>query len=490
MDYKEKIEISRVLRMSNTEVAEWLKANTKLDPNIEIHWWDLESHHAWRKPLEFLLARRQDPMIDFALAQYGVYVPTLRRLFRRQDKALQLAVLTNQYVGPSDDVLAKMQKHPKETGVLSPNDLLKMIKDLPATQDHLEAYYGNPQISRENLHLLIKREELFSSIDDLTIAYILYYLRNNPILSRDRDDTMLDGYADYSYSKLFHDFWSLFLQLPKEQAYAKILSDVAERLLIPSTSTDVLWKILDEWNLEDEDNDEYSPSPSVNLRSTVAWRLVVPGLFADEERERYREHEDQAVRLGFYKGCKPGDLFGHLVRNEGFEYPESFDDVEYLNDTQISVVEVCRQCFKKDGNRFIHALIENEYFWHRKEERHLLDRLAWELAEDEHHSMMVPSEYRSTHKFYRNKHPQFFDDDEDLGSVNEEDKQSLRKQRLLIREINATGESISTKVDEKFQELHEKLLDATQRQVQLGGYIGWVGVIVVVIVIVIVLKVW
>jgi hypothetical protein len=86
MNYREKIEASRMAKASAAEAVAWLEDNA------------LAEKPSWTKDLrarqviEYLLFRRKDPSINLALARFATYAPVLRKLYQTADKATQLTI--------------------------------------------------------------------------------------------------------------------------------------------------------------------------------------------------------------------------------------------------------------------------------------------------------------------------------------------------------------------------------------------------------------
>ncbi len=91
---RERISIALVMKLPPAEVLRWMKEN-HVEPE-EGAYMDMRRYREDRHILDYCLYRRNDPLIDFSLAQYGCTSAVLKRVFKRCDASTRLAVLANE----------------------------------------------------------------------------------------------------------------------------------------------------------------------------------------------------------------------------------------------------------------------------------------------------------------------------------------------------------------------------------------------------------
>ena len=478
MDYREKIETYRLAKTSTPEAIAWLEENA---PKEKPRW---SGEGKARHVVEYLLFRRNDSSLNLALAQYGTYAPVLRKLYRTGDKAMQLGVITNMLVGPSEFF-------GPETA-LTQDDIVGLIKGFPRTKDHLKAYFENPHIPREPLEHILGRDEEFSFIDDPTLCHLVSYLSGNKILSEPRDDTYLDGFDEYMYNRLFFALLNLVGKVPTEQYWAHVLTPIVEKVHLPFIPKELTIETINRWNIEKPTEEEtlthndddiaadegeeqprkrtFDPqlSGSFWLRHALAIRLLRDG-HGETSESITPDHDDKAIRLAYFSACRPHEMFGYFVEEKNFEYPNfkyHKEHNEYLNENQRKVIATCNKHFSRDKNDFVEHVIRNENFWRRRQEREFLHTLAWDLAEDPHSSMDVPNTLRAYEARLIKEKPQLFKDDEFVDTTQEASVDDLL--RTVIEDIGKINEKLEdTQVSdllEQQKDLYREIIDETQRR--------------------------
>lgn len=478
MDYREKIDAYRLAKAPTPEAIAWLEENV---PKERPRW---RGEAKARHVVEYLLFRRNDSSLNLALAQYGTYAPVLRKIYRAGDKAMQLAVMTNVLVGPSEFF-------GPETA-LTQDDIVGLIKGFPRTKDHLKAYFENPYIPREPLEHILSREKEFAFIDDLTLCHLVSYLSGNKILSELRDDTYLDGFAEYRYNELFFALLTLVGTVPTKQYWARVLTPIVQKVHLPFIPEELTAETINRWNIEKPteeetltDNDDdvaaaeseerpkkrtFDPQLSASfwLRHALAIRLLRDGHGKTSESIT-PDHDDKAIRLAYFSACRPHKMFGYFVEEKNFEYPNfkyHKEHDEYLNEDQRKVIAVCNKYFSRDKNDFVENVIRNENFWRRRQEREFLLTLAWDLAEDPHSSMIVPNILRAYEARLIKEKPQLFKDDEFVDTTQNASVDDLL--RTVIGDIGMINEKLEdTQVSDLLEhqkDLYREFTDETQRR--------------------------
>ncbi|MEX0452001.1 hypothetical protein V6X62_09360 [Spiribacter sp. 218] len=440
MDHKQKLEVYRQLSQMPDHAIEWLAAQERK--------WDSVSRYTRgsRQVIEYLLYRRDCPRINLALAEYATYIPILRRLFHSSSKALRLAVLSNANVGPG--------VFSKDT-VLYKKDVVSLIENSPEERDLFDCYFCNDNIPRELVADIVERNEPFGFIDDEKLLLIVATLADNPIISHIRDETRLDGYAEYSYYRLNMALLDLYINAPRDIRWAGILADILQKLHIPflrkEFSIDQVSSWVIESNIEEKKSEETGNILNRFGSSDYYLRHQMAGVIFEDNPWSYRKYfetlpDDSAIRTAYYICCKPSDLFGARVESDGFQYPSfSMEEGFYDEDEDAKeIINKVNEYFSLDGNEFIDCLIRNKAFWRNQAGRDFLNSLAWKKAEDPSSYMDIPNNYRMIEKGMMKLHPEYFEDDP-FENVTEE-KSDRRLVEDLVSEVKDLRQEITDAV--------------------------------------------
>lgn len=446
MDHKQKLEVYRQLSRMPEHAIEWLTAQERKCDRVRRY------TRGSRQVIEYLLYRRDCPKVNLALAEYATYTPILRRLFHSSSKALRLAVLSNANVGPGEFSFDT---------VLTKEDVVSLIENSPEERDFFDCYFSNENIPRELVADIVERKNLFDSIDDEKLLLIVATLANNPIISHIRDDTRLDGYAEYSYYRLNMAFLDLYIDAPRDIRWAGVLEDILHELHIPFLREGFSIDQVLSWVIESNVKEIRSEETGVVLNrfgaSDYYLRHQMARVIFEKNPWPYRNYfeklpDDSAIRTAYYICCNPSDLFGARVEFDGFQYP-SFEMEEGFYDADEDAKEIINKVneyFSLDGNEFIDCLIRNKEFWRKKAGREFLNSLAWKKAEDPSSYMDTPNNYRIVEKNMLRLHPEFFEDDP-FENVTEE-KSDRRLVEDLLSEVKDLREGMTNSVESSLDE--------------------------------------
>lgn len=420
MNYKEKLEAIKLISFSDDQAVNWLENNAlKVRPS-----W-LSDVGKPRLVAEYLWYRRNNRSLTLALAKYGANIHILKRIYSEKkeiewegipyysikkpntNKLQKIAVLTNACVGPDEGYVLS------NPSALNLNQLFEILKDYPKSKDLFEAYFTNPHIPRDLLSAIIKREENFNFINNDLLLEIVIQLSKNPIISQKHESIYMDGWAEYSYNKLFYDLLKLLSDAPVNPSWAYVLSEIVKNINIPTLDKEINLELLKRWKAEDEKGG-HSKSYNFYLRYETA-KVIFQNAHDKRKETISANHEDKAVRLAYYATCKPYDIFGTDIYRDDFEYPsrDSYGlPYKDLSESTNSVLKKCKECFKRDGNEFVEGLILNEEFWKRSEDREFLSDIAWNLAADKNSTMDMPNLKNGMEEKFTEEHPEYFKDDE------------------------------------------------------------------------------
>jgi hypothetical protein len=261
--------------------------------------------------LEYILLRRREPLIDYALAEFGRSRTVLGRVFKRNGPAVRAVACGNAslFEGDTIDVpsgadfldVARAQEGerieaPHRRMSLGPYDVLEA-----GSEAELIALCQNPHM-RSNFYYSVFSfyEKPHRAIPEDRYQKILRHLGGNQRLLTSRDDSpeanYLDGFADYEYRRVFSSAWSLAATVPVTEMWAFTLSKLYQQLLPSYPSSDFdLEAVLARWRPVDPEQarlDSYS-----NLRECLA-RLLKPSV-------AMLASEDEALRHAFYATFDP-----------------------------------------------------------------------------------------------------------------------------------------------------------------------------------------
>ena len=276
---KERIEIGYLLRASAEATARWLMENWRQPIVDDFDGWKGDT--SGRHLLEFILSKRRDPIIDHALARYGYTKGAIQLAYDRGDVSTRYAAVGN----PRGNIALKQISEILRTGSFS------LITEL----------LQNPFLPGRFFENLFGRKEEFSDIDDQRFLTILYRIAGSPRLSRARDDTFFDGYAEHAYDKAFQATWNLAKTVPTDQHWAGALWEILRRCERPqSGGIDNLDQAIERWRIDRSFVDKsrrWERSQSFYVRTLLAGFLR-----ADQD---LLNSDDPALRSSFYRRFSP-----------------------------------------------------------------------------------------------------------------------------------------------------------------------------------------
>lgn len=368
---------------------QWLRDNSL--PEGEANVWDLDYE---RKTIEYLLLRRNHSLIDLGLARYGDSSRALQKVFGRGDIGIRCAVLSN----PVVYYRLFFWDEPALTAFLK-----------EGSRAELQAIALNPYLPDYVFEQMIKRKGVFEGLSDNHYMYVLISLGKNKRFSTPYDRTILDCHTDYSYHSVFEAAWGLCKTLPAKEKWAYVLCSLLGNAQPPVKLED-LDEIISRWRIDrpkKADEKYYNPGYGFVLRSRVADLL--------DANENLLNSDDLALRKSFYRRFDPWKFK---------EWPGFLE---------------------KDGEGFLEeAISHNMELWKSKEERKRLDDVAWKCP-DPSSDMMMPNDFRVMEKMLREKHPEWFydEDDEpsgDTGAI-------IRRLEPALKTINDKIESLNEAVN-------------------------------------------
>lgn len=347
----ERISIALVMKLPPAEVFRWMKEN-HAEPEESVYM-DMRREREDRHILDYCLYRRNDPLIDFSLAQYGCTSAVLKRVFKRCGASTRLAVLAN----PNGSV------HVMDEDFWSKASALE-----------LGAFFSRPSLSGGLFTNLFERKHGFTDLSEDRHLQLVKLCSNHPRLKSEYSSTFMDGMDEYEYHRTFDAAWNLAKTVPLTKEWAWAINGLLGTCLPPIGNTNALETIA-RWNIPEafkEGDPWYKRGPFFHARATLGNLLP---------QEDLVNNEDAALRVGFYR---------------------KFDPVKFPD---------LQAFFARDGEEFVNAAMYNQNLWKKEDVRRTLSSLCWKCP-DPHSSMDMPNSYKGAEKHFEKLHPEWFVEEE------------------------------------------------------------------------------
>ena len=256
--------------------------------------------------LEYILYRRNIPLIDLALAEHGRSRSVLERVFRRGNSPTRVVACADPSLFVGEVVHESIYRN-----IDGSNLLWQIVRR--GSLSELRAVCENPDLSSGFYGALIDcwgghEESQFASerrVSSERFKHILFFLSKNRRTSTPREQSKDRDYfptADYEYNKLFTRCWKLAQVAPVEPEWALVLAKLYKPLLRPYDVFDDVEKVLDRWRPADENLeaslDDDPPSPFPNMREQIAAKFLKPSIETSKS-------DDPAIRQAFYRTFDP-----------------------------------------------------------------------------------------------------------------------------------------------------------------------------------------
>jgi hypothetical protein len=274
----------------------------------------------WSRNHEMALYGRDDRMIDYGLARYGLSAPVANELYKRL---------------PHKDRLVMRACHPAGGGPLEP---LKLETD-EAIQE-MAIIVGNPYLEDEVLKQFFERTGAFKRLDDEHFLAALKIAATNPWLHDDTDERKKHSRSE-SYWEMLKVAWSLPGIVPVERKWSDALWELYRNM--EPVGVDFA-TMINRWYIDEEGKDPERQS-SWNLRRLLGRYIQGGG-----------DHADLAVRVGFYSAF----------------YNKDFTERQRQIEAYVT----------RDGVPAAYALIENRGLWMWFDLREKLKEVVLQVARE------------------------------------------------------------------------------------------------------------
>lgn len=259
--------------------------------------------------LEYILYRRNLPLIDLALAEHGRSRSVLERVFKRASSSTRVVACANASLFYGDTLRESIFRNTEE------GTLLRHIVARGSLAE-LRAVCENPDLEGGWYGGIIGCWEGWEGhkidISSDRFKWILFFLSKNPRISTPREESRqqydYDPFAEIRYNELFTKGWKLAEIVPVEREWAFVLSEFYRGLHRPrDLFFDDVETVLARWRPADEGDsslhdEDLSHFPSV--REEIAAKFIEPSV-------EMLENNDPAIRQAFYRTFDPD---GHEFR--------------------------------------------------------------------------------------------------------------------------------------------------------------------------------
>ena len=405
-NHQKRIEAAYLTKCSAQAAYDWLQERQIKD----IYGWCRD----YDNTLEYLLLKRNEPLIDLGIARYGHWKRAIEAVYRRSNTATKCAALGNPHIGYTRCNYCPVSGYGSAI----------VYSAINGANAELESLLMNPNLKEEVIEDLLGRKGLFEGKSDDEFIQMIQWLGINPRMKLDYDDTgqRWDGGADYAHNHVFYLAWRLAETLPTTQEFAKGLYYLLFGTKRVSAFDDID-SILERWRIEEGPHNEPSGYYSYWLRCRLA-----DSAKADD---KLLKSDDFALRNSFYRRF----------------FPYEYEDWPLF--------------IERDGKNAFDAIVLNDNLWQSADTRKTLNDVAWDKVPDPHHSLDAKNSYREVEKDRREKHPNWFIE-EDLEWSNSSDAIIRRLGKKLEeqeeqKDITETLEELSESLSEQLETNKDKL---------------------------------
>jgi hypothetical protein len=287
------------------------------------------SNSPFPKPLLEALLERAEPIIDLGIATTAGDSAVLRKLWGREDTALQAAIAAN----PHRD---RSFKSTGPTEIMDAEAFVNFCRQ--GSEDVVWLWFQNPTMAEDRLTAVLAQKELYQQLSETEWIRVLWPAVRNPNLRTPllNNRFSVDGYGEYMQRKPFEAAWELLFNLPVTVRNANLLHDCISEITEFNPPYERALTALGEKPLDPRERQKWSESFDRGRRLFVEaavdrWRGEndVDGKGQDEKgHEHYSyellrqaiaakasphqrlwevtvDHPDVHVRRGFYQSCNP-----------------------------------------------------------------------------------------------------------------------------------------------------------------------------------------
>lgn len=393
-------------KCSEGEAREWLKGRSVDYSSVFGTPETPPGSHA----LEYILFRRNLPLVDLALAECGRSGSVLARVYKRGNAPTRVVACGNASLCVGDKIYRPPIAFDEDTSRLDDDQPLiwKIVRDGPLAE--LRAVCENPHLRSGFYASLVSSWE---GDQDSRVAprnrlrsdrfkRVLLFLSRNPRISTPREHSnerhFYDGFSEHLYNKCFTKCWELAKVVPTDVEWAHVLSELYTHLHRPYNVFDDVESVFIRWRPDDEER--FSPTASV--REEIAVKFIEPTI-------ETLQSDDPAIRRAFYRTFDP--------EHRAFR---DLDWAEWLERDDMCYIDLDR----------------NSKIWRSARGRAKLSGLLWHRSR-ENHDVSDVGFFEQREEEYRKTNPEWFKDEEEPHFVASEEAERDRIDNLerSIREL-------------------------------------------------------
>lgn len=290
--------------------------------------------------LELMLSRRDNPLIDLALASFASNYQLVGKLYGKgreladdpeqadQARGLRLAVLSNQTVAAK----GLLSRFPER--VIGDDEVARVLKE--ADWKEAEALALNPTVSDDVLKAIYRGDKFAAGIDEARRRELVVCSSGNPRLETNTDN---EHGPDMGHWDIHKAIFEMLETVPTSNHWAGSLTHLL-RKLDPNQvkSPDSIDDVLDRWTRDEtgevQDLDEVDKYTNTGLTQRQELRCLIGALYGRSYKKQVKVHgtaedEDVARRCAFYGNGKLDvqDIDAGYERDKGvFVFGAIFND--------------------------------------------------------------------------------------------------------------------------------------------------------------------
>jgi hypothetical protein len=254
----------------------------------------------------------------------------------------------------------------------------------PTVEDGFE----NPKIGDNFLCDFLEGKESWNEVAEDRRAYAIAFLARNARMKAPYEGPM-DGWAEYSHSKVFDEAWMLAERVPTNYEWAGVLYLLLGNTILSTFSLKQPLETANRWQLPNGDaratENELSSNKFGHLGSFQSVRMHLGRLAVRDDTKAtamFLESDDIALRCAAYREAR-------------------------LSEEQI------KAAYKRDKLFSVNYALYNDELWRREETRAALHDIAWQaVGEDKTSDLLAANMFNERRDYMVAKNPNWFADDE------------------------------------------------------------------------------
>lgn len=359
--------------------------------------------------LEYILYRRDSPLVDLILARYGRSRSVLERVFRRSTLSIRAVACGNpslfygekvRFTTSAPEIFLPIVTHGSLAELRAICENLHMFSNFYAYLAECWEGWGHTQFNPD------------TQVSDDRFKRILFFLSQNPRISTPFEESKQRGFGYEfpvvrEYEELHQKCWELAKVIPVEREWAYILSELYRNLWDGHYNFDHIEAVLDRWRPANESFYEFETSPFERIREEIAAKFLTPKI-------EMLNSDDPAMRKAFYRTFDPERPYYETDRIEWRE----MDWTEWLA-----------------RDEYCHLWLEsNQKIWQSPLGRRKLENLLWHASRRDHSDLDF---FREREEEYRKTNPEWFENEEEKEEYHEPEPDRLGNLERAIENLGA-----------------------------------------------------